>query len=106
MPPAPDFADLLVSVAERPGVYGLDSSYKMFVAFVHGYDWGSGHRALDGLLGWLDGQHGPQRLAWEQQVLATAFPGRSPLEYPESFDDNRWATDAAVVMLRQFLADR
>ena len=97
--------DVLASIAERPGPYGLDDSYAMFVAFVQGFDWGSNHQALDGLSSWLDDEVGPQRLAWDRHVLAVAFPGSDPSKFPVGHDHNRWAIDAAVVMLRRFLTD-
>lgn len=74
-----------------------------FVAFVHGYDWGSNGTGLTGLHDRLDRELGVQRLPWEQHVLATAFPDRDALMMPGSVDENRWAIDAAVVFLRRFL---
>lgn len=104
--PEDRLAGLLTSVSERPGLYGLDDTYATFVAFIYGFDWGSDHQALDGMSAWMDERYGVQRLAWEQQVLAVAFPDRDPSDRPETFDENRWAIDAAVVLLREFVGGR
>ncbi|HET9142308.1 hypothetical protein [Actinophytocola sp.] len=48
-----DFATLLGNVQRRPGAYGLDGSYREFVAFVNGCDARQDWLLLNGFREWL-----------------------------------------------------
>ncbi|MFF4815792.1 hypothetical protein ACFY2K_14535 [Kitasatospora sp. NPDC001309] len=62
-----DFSTLLQNVQRRPGAYGLDGSYREFVAFINGcdamQDWG----LLKGFGEWLAERlgHGANLVWWE-----------------------------------------
>jgi hypothetical protein len=64
---AVDFATFLRNVERRPGAYGLDGSYREFVAFVNGCDASRDWELLAGFREWIAQRlgHGSNLVWWE-----------------------------------------
>lgn len=64
-----DFSTLLQHLERRPGAYGLDGSYREFVAFINGCDAIADQAPLTGLREWLAGRLGRgANLVWWELV--------------------------------------
>jgi hypothetical protein len=103
------FREHLELIRTRPGMYGLDGSYRDFVTYLYGYDAGTRDTALLGFREWLllklDLHSGR---SWPSLVLTLAVPDTSPrLPYTalNEVQDNT-AVSALFQLLTGFLEDR
>ncbi|MEU1625331.1 hypothetical protein ABZ746_08350 [Streptomyces sp. NPDC020096] len=95
---AVDFPTLLRNVQQRPGAYGLDGSYREFVAFVNGYDASRDWELLSGFREWLAERlgHGTNLVWWElvRQLCAVE---------PEGAVDDQTLCGRMFALLNEFL---
>lgn len=104
-----DYRQLFSGIGKRPGLYGLDGSFREFVAFLSGVDAGNDWQLLTGFREWLIVRLGfGDNLVWSGLVLHLAFPGqqsglRDLMADPEN---NRIAVDRLFELLDEFLARR
>lgn len=63
------------NLQNRSGMFGLDGTFPMYVAFLHGYIFSEEARWIDGFRGWLAEKNGDGfNLGWESLVIRIAFP--------------------------------
>lgn len=98
-----NYRELFTLVHRRPGMYGLDGSFKHFSIFVDGCDAGSSWTLLTGFREWLIVQvNDRDNLVWPALVLWLAFPsGKRPDELDAN--DNAVAVEMLFRLLDEFL---
>lgn len=99
-----EFSDLLRRIRDRPGAYGLNGSYREFVAFINGCDAIQERDPLDGFREWLALRLGRgANLVWWELVrqIAVAEQGN---EYDSPEDSI--LTDRTFELLDEFLTRR
>ena len=100
-----DYRELFALVHTRPGMYGLDGSFKQFCIFVMGCDAGTSWSLLNGFRKWLATQLGSgYNLAWPALVELLAFPSREQICAPLNDNENTLAVEALFRLLDEFLA--
>ena len=96
-----DFPALLQLVERRPGAYGLDGSYREFVAFINGCDAIADGEPLAGLREWLAERLGRgANLVWWELVRQIHRSGRDAPPSDETL------VPAMFALLREFIAHR
>ena len=104
-----DYRRLFSEVRDRPGLYGLDGSFRGFCAFVHGADAGNDWQLLAGFRESLVVRVGAgNNLTWPALVLRLAWPDVDTgwLELVTQPDRNRTAVDALFSLLEEYLDRR
>lgn len=99
-----EFSDLLRRIRDRPGAYGLNGSYREFVAFINGCDAIQEQDPLDGFREWLALRLGRgANLVWWELVrqIAVAEQGNEYDSPEESI-----LTDRTFELLDEFLTRR
>ncbi|MFI6367974.1 hypothetical protein ACIBG0_35130 [Nocardia sp. NPDC050630] len=99
-----EFSDRLRDVRRRPGNYGLDGSYREFVAFVNGADAVTDWTLLDGFRAWLAQKlgQGSNLVWWElvRQICAhEQHIGRDDIE-------DAHLTNRALELIDEFLKSK
>lgn len=98
------YQELLTLVHERPGMYGLDGSFKHFCIFVMGCDAGTSWSMLAGFREWLIIQlNGGDNLAWTALVELIALPSRERIGEPLDAEENTVAVETLFRLLGEFL---
>ncbi|MFI2612515.1 hypothetical protein [Kitasatospora sp. NPDC018619] len=100
--------DLIAKVHARPGLFGLDGTYRSSVAFLIGLDAGSFGGLLKGFSEWLVVRRGYQTsLGWQALVLEIAFEGESIGHSVDlDRDQERQAVDCLFSLLADFMEVR
>jgi len=102
----------LADVRRRTDAYGLDGSFREYVAFVNGYDmaWNDtqdDHRLLAGFSRWLGEQlGGGGNVVWWNLVLRLALP-EMPVDTAHrdlNADQDRAASDTLFTLLDHYLS--
>ncbi|GAB2620254.1 hypothetical protein GCM10027168_60400 [Streptomyces capparidis] len=100
-----DYRRLFSEIRKRPSAYGLDGTYKEYVAFVTGCDAGNEWGLLAGFPEWLAMKAGREANAtWSSLVLAAV--GLPPAPPPAGHKDEAKAVEALFDLLDEFLAER
>jgi hypothetical protein len=102
------FREHLELIRTRPGMYGLNGSYRDFVTYLYGYDAGTRDSALLGFREWLLLRLARQSsLVWPSLVLTLAVPA-APLQHDKALSEpqNSAAVVALFELLETFLNDR
>ncbi|MET8541072.1 hypothetical protein ABZW03_10505 [Kitasatospora sp. NPDC004799] len=97
--------DLITEVRAKPGLFGLDGSYRSSVAFLVGLDLGSSGGLLRGFSEWLVVRRGHRTsLGWQRLVLEVALAGES-ISGPADLDGAREqrSVDFLFALLIEFL---
>ncbi|MFE3852486.1 hypothetical protein ACFXPN_15240 [Streptomyces griseorubiginosus] len=98
-------------VVSRPGLYGLDNSYKSAVMFLVGFDEARSGGLLRGFTEWLVVRKGePSGFGWQALVLDEALPeveswGWNKLDRSSPEQEQR-AVERLLSLLTEFLATR
>lgn len=99
-----NYQELFALVHQRPGMYGLDGSFKHFCVFVMGCDAGTSWSLLTGFREWLIIQLGEEgNLGWEPLVELIALPSREEFGVPLSAHEDTVAVEALFRLLDEFL---
>jgi hypothetical protein len=70
--------EMLGRLQEAPGMFGLDGTYDMYVAYLQGYDHAEAGEWLHDFTAWLQGELGyGGNLGWQSLVLRIAYPEAS-----------------------------
>lgn len=98
-----DYPKLFAEIHKRPGLYGLDGSYRDYCTFLLGVDAGNDGTLLTGFTELLVPRVGSgNNLTWPSLVLHLAFPERTSGWHEEAAGAGR---DAAVDLLFSLLAE-
>ena len=99
-----NYRELFSLVHERPGMYGLDGSFKHFYIFVMGCDAGTSWSLLAGFREWLIVQlNEGDNLVWPALVELIALPSRKQICEPLDADENTAAVETLFRLLDEFL---
>ncbi|MFJ2471704.1 hypothetical protein ACIOWI_01695 [Streptomyces sp. NPDC087659] len=98
-------------VGARPGLYGLDGSYKSAVMFLIGFDEARSGGLLRGFTEWLVVRKGEcSGFGWQALVLDEALPGIGSWGWNKldgsTSEQEREAVDRLLSLLLEFLAVR
>lgn len=98
-------------VAARPGLYGLNGSYKSAVMFLVGFDEARSGGLLRGFTEWLVVRKGEcSSFGWQALVLDEALPGVDSWGWSKldgsTPEQEREAVDLLLSLLLEFLAVR
>ncbi|MFI6482559.1 hypothetical protein ACIBH1_31815 [Nonomuraea sp. NPDC050663] len=100
-----DYRRLFRLVQTRPGMYGLDGSFKHYEIFLTGCDAGNEWGLLAGFREWLIMRLGrDSSLVWGALTLQIAFP--DGYELPLSQDADRVASGVLFDLLDEFMQAR
>lgn len=97
--------DLITEVRAKPGLFGLDGSYRSSAAFLVGLDVGSFGGLLRGFSEWLVVRRGhPTSLGWQRLVPEIALEGES-ISDPANLDaaQEQRSVDFLFALLIEFL---
>ncbi|MEU4151715.1 hypothetical protein [Streptomyces sp. NPDC026659] len=100
--------ELIESIRDRPGMYGLDGTYHPTAMLITGVDIGRSGRLLDGFREWLLARKGEDSsFMWLILVLEDAFPGTGIRHWRQLSDSQQSvAVDRLFALLTAFLAER
>ncbi|MER8115612.1 hypothetical protein [Streptomyces sp. NPDC094031] len=99
-----DFPTRLRDVQRRPGAYGLDGSYRNYVAFINGGDAATDGELLRGLRPWLAERlgHGANLVWWVLVEKTYAAEAGVPSDAPLADED---LCDRLFGLLSEYFAD-
>lgn len=100
-----DYRELFRSIQKRPGMYGLDGSFKHYEIFLNGCDAGNEWGLLAGFREWLIMRLGyGSSLVWGALVLHLALP--DGFELPLNDEADKKAAGVLFDLLDEFMEDR
>ncbi|MER5624018.1 hypothetical protein ABT061_23580 [Streptosporangium sp. NPDC002544] len=100
-----EYRQLFREIHKRPGMYGLDGSFKSYEAFLMGCDAGNDWGLFSGFREWLIMRLGSQSsFGWPGLVLQLALPEKPSL--PLSPESDAKAVELLFELLDQFMEER